>query len=260
MAEADGERSRRFFSGPMIAIGLLVFLATAAAGAPASLLGGVLAQNGVRYVKTSGTLWRGRFEDVSYGDTYLGDVAYQLKPLALLTGGLGADLHVRGGPLTFTGGLSYSLLSRAVGVSDASADYALASLSDYSIFGLPYDGSLKADIARLNWSSGGCAKAEAQISTDILHNAVKQFIGEGMDLKGAAFCDRKALAVEFTGQNSQASTVIDIVVAPDLTFRLNAQVRPERRQIETGLVNLGFQKNGDTLVYTAIGELRGLGS
>ncbi len=246
----------------LIVIGALAFALAAAVFAPASLIAPALARSGaaVSFERMEGRLWRGKISRLIVGEHYLGDVSFKVSPFQLLFGRLRARIEATGGDGAGDGVLIYSVFSQAVEVRNARAVFDLGTIRQYSIFGLPYQGNLRLTIDRLLWTKRGCRAAEADIWTDLLDASSRQLVGEGMELAGAATCDDARLALTLRGENAEGRTEVVVSLAPNMTYQLVASVAPTRPELQENLKRLGFEDKGASLVYDAMGAIKGLGS
>ncbi|MEO1251887.1 MAG: type II secretion system protein N [Pseudomonadota bacterium] len=247
------------------ALGLLFavgFLVTGVLAAPASLIKPFLdgGQIQIEFQEITGTLWRGRIERLSVSGSFLGDIAFTIQPAALLTGRASADLSVSGGPAIGSGQIGASLLRQRVLARDVEMEFNLNSITDYSLFGIPYQGRMRAKIDRLVLSRRGCILAEGEVWTDALDATSQQFLGDGLSLSGTLQCDDDRLAIDLSGANTKGETEIAIKVAPDMTYQISAVVRPREAQLNADLQMMGFESENGALVYDAVGELKGVGS
>ena len=245
----------------LVGVGAATFLALALVNAPASFLAPAIQTSGaaVQYKELRGTIWRGEVAGVSTGEQYLGDIAYELKPLSLLTGALSADVAARGGAAVGEGRIAASLFGGQVMLENATFEFDLASVERYSLFGIPYEGRVRGKFDRVAWSRDGCAAAAGHVWTDVLDASSKRLVGDGLVLAGPASCDDRALRLDLAGANREGETVVKIAVNADLTYQVTASVDPSRAEIANNLRSLGFEANDGVLVYDAVGALKGAG-
>lgn len=246
----------------LASIGALTFVANAALLAPASLLAPALAgaPAPIAYERLEGRIWRGKIIRLQISEHDLGDVEFAVSPLPLFLGRLQARIRADGGAGEGAGRVSYGLLDQSLKVSDAKFSFDLGSVRRYTIFGLPYQGDLTASVDSLVWTKNGCREAEAEIWTDLLDASSRQLAGEGMELSGAAACDGARLALTLRGENSEGRAEVIVSLGPDMTYQLVASVEPRRAELQENLQRLGFEDNGASLVYDAMGAIKGLGS
>lgn len=246
----------------LLLVGVLTFIVGGFALAPASLMAPALsgAAAPIDYERLEGRLWDGKIVRLNVGEHFLGDVTFSVSPFQAITGRLRAHVVASGGDGAGSGVISYGLFGRSLRIADAEIAFDLASVRRYSIFGLPYQGDLRASVGEIVWTSKGCRIAEAEVWTDLLDASSRQLVGEGMELAGSAACDGERLALMLRGENSEGRTQVALSLAPDLTYQLAASVAPRRPELQENLKRLGFEDNGDALVYDAIGAIKGLGS
>lgn len=228
--------------------------------APASLINPFIQPTDVDFEKSTGRIWNGQLVGVSVNGVALGDVAFDIRPLRLLTGQLAARVNVANGPATASGDVAYGLMSGSTALSDANFYFNLASIRNYSIFGVPYEGDMTGTVKQLNWSKSGCQHAELTITTSLLDRAARQFANAPLTLSGPGFCDGDNLAVNLTGANATGEVSVALSVNPNATYQLTAAVEPNDGRLGEALQIWGFETDGAVFVYDAIGELKGIGS
>ncbi len=248
--------------GALIAVGAAAFLIAIFATAPASLLTPILNAGGktVQYQEVTGTIWRGEIHGLATGDVFLGDVAFRLRPLALLTGAASADLTARDGAAIGAGRANIQLISRRVSIKNANFAFNLSAVRRYSLFGIPYQGRIEARDVGLVWSHDGCSKASGEIWTDVLDASSRTLVGESLLLAGPAACDDGRITVTLKGGNREGAAEVKIAIDPAMTYRLMASVDLGRAELENNLRRLGFEDGDGVLVYDAVGALKGAGS
>ena len=262
-----GERSRSS-SGPRRALSKRWLIFTGAASfafgvmalAPASLLRPAIekAAPNAQFERLDGFVWRGRVTRLSVDGFDLGEVAFSLNPLSLLTGKIAGFVTIDGAAAKGYGGFAYGLVGGDVTLADVDAKFELASIKRYSMFGIPYQGAMRARITKATWSqSAGCRKAEGEIWTDALSAAARRLAGEGIAFTGPLACDGEDMALRLIGGNAYGEAAISIKVTPQLNYGLQAEVTPARTDTSEGLKAIGFQQNGERLTYEAYGPIRG---
>lgn len=246
----------------LVKLGVAMFILSAITYAPASLLAPALSSSGadIQYKEITGRLWRGEVLNIVSSGQYVGDVSYQLRPLALLSGRVAADVKVSGGPAVGAGRLGASLVSRRVRIENASFDFNLGSVRQYSLFGIPYQGRVRGTIETAVVSRGGCVDVAGEVWTDVLNASSQRYLGDGLLLKGPASCDGERLRIDFKGGNREGKTDIVVAINPNLTYQVTVSVNPDRKEVGDDLRLLGFEDNGGMLVYDAVGALKGAGS
>ena len=249
-------------SGALIFAGVFAFISAVLVAAPASLFMSVLTAGGnrVQFQEVNGTIWNGEINGLTTGDVYLGDIAFRLRPLSLLTGAVAADVTARDGAAVGTGRVSANLFSRRVAISNASFAFDLSSVRRYSLFGIPYQGRIEARDAGLDWSRTGCSRASGEIWTDVLNASAKTLVGESLLLAGPAACADGRITIALKGGNRAGDADIMIAIDPSMTYRLIASVDLGSADLENNLRRIGFEDGDGVLVYDAVGALKGAGS
>ena len=246
----------------LAAIATAAFLCSGVVIAPASLLSPFLGglNSNVQYREISGTLWRGSLNGATVNGVYLGALSYRVNPVALLFGSLNAKVSAAGGAGAGKGRVEYNLFTRSVAITQANVEFNLAAIRDYSLFGITYRGRASADIEQLRFGQNGCISADAQVWTNALDASSKQLVGEGLLLDGSIACNGRKIQLALIGANSEGETQITTLVAPDMSYQVTAYVNPYRQILHDNFRQLGFEDNGDGLVYDAVGALKGVGS
>ncbi len=111
----------------LVGAGSGAFLVTLLLGLPAAVAVDWFAPEGAQVSGATGTLWRGAATTVNVGTLRLGQTRWQLSPLALLRGRVGAALETRLGEAEFAGDLSFGA-GGAIGCESCRFSGPLASL------------------------------------------------------------------------------------------------------------------------------------
>ena len=242
-------------------VGCLALLIGAVSAAPASLAAPALSRAGqLSYQRIDGTIWAGTVRGASVNGFRLGDVSFTLRPSALFTGALKVDVEASGGSVTGGGEIGVRIDGRAFSLRDVAVDVDLGAIDRYTLFGLPYEGSARASVRRFEWGRAGCVAADASFWTDALNAAAKRLTGDGVELSGPIRCDGDRVALKLGGENAYGDATIDVAVSADLTYELAASVLPKKAEARRSLELLGFEADGQSLVYGAVGPIKGLGS
>lgn len=261
---AKSSSTRTFRPSPRLlgVLGGAAFVIAALMNVPASFLVPVLQKTNGNFTfqAVSGTIWHGEIKSASLGEIFLGDIGFGLRPLGLFTAQIVSDIDLRGGDATGQGRVAYSLLSENATVTKARGEFNLGAIRQYSLFGVPYQGHIRATIRKLVISAEGCHGADSDLWTDILNASSQRFLGDGLVLVGTANCADNRLKIDLNGANGEGKTSVAIAISPDLTYQLNASVDPERPQFQENLQLLGFEEENGTLVYDAMGALKGAGT
>jgi hypothetical protein len=236
------------------------FLASLIAAAPASLAAAIAerAAPQLDIAGSKGGLWRGEFRGVIYDGVPIGDVAIAINPLALPLGRLAARVESRGGALAGKGRIALSFGS--VELHDVSAMFALSAIRRYTFFGARYEGAARIDADRLLLSRRGCAADGAKISTNALDGLSRRWSGRAFPLAGDIRCAEGRLVLTLSGDGADGAATLQATVAPDLSYGLVFTAAPRRREAAEALRLFGFQGEGETLSYEAVGRLKGLRS
>ena len=147
-------------------VGALVFVAVLITIAPAALVPRILSVPHVSLQSTQGTVWRGSAES-SFKDQHVGTLTWRIRPLALLTGKLTADLTLEGDGISLVGValsqfdtreivINGKIGSRFVNVLTLAYDISLSGeldVNDVKI-GINDDGQLESVRGNLEWNGG----------------------------------------------------------------------------------------------------------
>ncbi len=239
-------------------VGGLVFLATLVANAPASILGAMLSSPALSYASVEGTVWKGVIKGAVANGTPMGDVSFRVRPQALLTGRLAADIDAHGGAVTGRGAAGAGF--GGVFLRDADLAIDLGMVRRYGFMGAPLEGRATARIDRLALSGDGCRAAAGTIWTNALNAPARRLNGEGFDLNGAARCDGRDLLIELAGSGAEGGATMAMRLTPGLTYTLEASAQPVRAELEEALVYMGFQRENGVLTYASTGAIRAAGS
>ena len=246
----------------LFSTGLAAFFASLLFLAPASILAPILKATGadIQYQEISGTIWRGSFNGVSTGEVYLGDVSFQLRPMALLTGAVSADVTAQDGAALGAGRIKLGLLPRQMMISNVNVAFDLSTVRRYTLFGIPYQGRVEARDATVVWSPDGCTQAQGNIWTDVLDATSKTLVNESLLLAGPASCENGLMQITLKGANRQGETEIKIAIDPAMTYRVMASVDLGRADLENNLRQFGFEDDDGVMVFDVVGALKGAGS
>ncbi|MEM8936326.1 MAG: type II secretion system protein N [Pseudomonadota bacterium] len=239
-----------------------MFLVTAIANAPASLLSPILERGDplITYERLDGTVWAGELKHLWVEDQYFGTINFRLSPLKLVLGRFEARVRAEGGVGTGEGNIGVGALGQTFRVSDARVVFDLSAVRNYTMFGIPYQGEVRASIKRFVVSREGCRIARSEVWTDMLNAPAIEFLGNALPLEGAAACDGADVALSLTGENASGTAQITIKVTPQLSYEFVAAIDPVEQDLEAQLPLVGFEARGAQFVYDAYGELKGMGS
>ncbi|MEM9495947.1 MAG: type II secretion system protein N [Pseudomonadota bacterium] len=250
---------RRFSLG---VIGAAVFVATLIASAPASLIAPALASSGgrVHYAGIEGTIWRGRILGAQVEHVSLGDVAFRLSPLSLVTLSPRATVDLAGGAVVGDADVAVGF-GRRVHVRDAKLAFDLARLARRGILGEAVTGRADLTVRDLMFGADGCVRADADIWTDVLSAQARRYgQGDEFPMVGAAACDGARLALSMNGEGDAGAAALEISVAPDYTYEISATAQPVGDDIVAALLYFGFENDNGALIYGSTGVLSGAGS
>lgn len=244
----------RFTIGVAIA-SLLVFLSVLIVKAPASILSRVAEKNipGLSYSQAKGSVWEGHFEGVSINAVDLGRASYRIAPLSILTGRPHIKLSLSGGDLV--GDVDIKIAHNRLDMGPSALTVRLAGVSTIKPFGQPVSGRAVIHVDQLIVSKTGCDAAQLTIVTDFLDQPARQWGSQGFELSGPGRCDNEDLVVDLAGAGAEGNANLALRLRPDLSFSVAASAKPEKESVAEALAFLGFEENGNSLVYRATGNL-----
>lgn len=225
--------SRRLFL-----VGLLAFLLFLAFRLPASLVVPGMMQPELRYSAAEGTVWNGTLRRASLGRRALGDVAFSLNPLALLTGTPSADISLSGGDAQgsfywqYEGAHKISSLDLVVDVKARLGSQVLA-------------GALRLTEGQFGFAPNGqCTDGTAQVRTNILEQALGQ---AGPMLGGDVICRDGAMAISLAGQAQTMTVKVDGNLGGNPGHGLRLSLTPDAgadipEELERALTLSGFSR------------------
>lgn len=239
------------------------FAATFAAitSAPASLLPALAGfdKTGVRYEQARGSLWSGTLTNVETRGVRLGEAAYQLAPLSLLTGAADLRFRLQGGDLAGSGRARFGFLGEAT-LSEAKLIFDLGAARRYGLMGEPLTGMLRAEVVEIALTRDGCVSAQARFMTDVLAGPASKLGARGFDLAGAGSCEGGDFIADLWGDGDDGAVSLRIRVRPDMTYAFEASAAPAREEVEMALRALGFEEKDGELTIGAEGTIRSIGS
>lgn len=195
----------------------------------------------------SGTVWRGRFKDLSVVGAPLGDWRAGLNPLALLGGGVqlglardkaGADQKAR-----------LLLVGRDQGVDRLT----LLTPVDLTAIGLPVTGDIAFQDASAVFRKGRCFKAGGEIRVRLTSDGPLR----GSTLKGAPVCRGEAWTATLVGQAPGATLNLASRVSGAGGFQLEMAVATTDPELIQGLMATGFARDASGVRRTIDGRLFG---
>lgn len=245
-----------------LAAAAIVFVATVVLSAPLSIVSSFLdfERQGVAYSGAEGTIWNGRFSDLTVRGAPLGDVSFRLSPLSVLTAAPDVSFDAKGGAV-IGGGRLIAGPGRKLRLQDVSADIRLGLVAPRGVFGEPARGVAKVDIERIEFSRArGCAAAEGDLWTDVLDAPAKRFDLPAMPMAGALSCEGDRLLVALSGANDRAAADVTLAVDRDLAYEITATARPMEQGLAAALRGFGFEDDNGALTYGSAGVFTGAGS
>ena len=240
--------------------GAASFTIAAIVTAPATLAEAIAEKNAplLSIGAANGTVWRGGFSDVSYNGVLLGDLSFNVRPLALLTGRIAADMSMRDGALSAKGRVAIS--PSRIEVRDATAIFNLGAIRQYTFFGARYEGAAGLKAKMLSLSKSGCEADSAVVSTDVLDTLAKQWSGKTFPLSGTIACKGGGFDLALSGASEDGTATVDVTVAPDFNYTLTFTAEPTRDEAAAALRQFGFEEISGRLSWRAVGRLKGLNS
>ena len=235
----------------LVLLGAFIFTVTFIVNAPASFMRIGLDRigNGFSYHSVEGSLWKGRVNGVRLGETSLGAIDFEWSPLSALSGTVSAKVSAKGGDGRGNGTIGIGLFSEDLTISDGTVLFDLGSIKRYTLYGLPYQGVIRAKIRKLKVSQEECIKADLDLFTDAMTASAVKLSGQPLDLVGNAQCKGKGLQILLNGQSASGQVAIDAVIQPNLSYNMAATVKPERTDLQQALTLLGFERDGSAYVF-----------
>lgn len=202
-----------------------------------------------RYSGATGSVWKGRLQNVAFGEQAIGDVGVVADPGALLRGQAAARLSVSRPSMQGEAAFRLPLAGGDIRLDDISVQGVMAAIP-----GLPddvsrSDGRFTLEIADLVLSDGVCAAATGEAWTDAL--ARLDFDGRwtGPELRGPVSCRDGLITVE-TGGNAPGGELViaTISINPDLGMTLDSSISGAGPEAAATLARLGFRASNGALV------------
>lgn len=245
----------------LIALGATAFVLTLIAQAPASLIPVLinLESRGVGFTDINGTVWNGRIENLTYRNTPIGDVRFNLSALSLLALSPQLEVSSTGGAVRGKASVRAGL-GRRLEVSDTAFDIDLGPFAPKGIMGRPVQGVAQITIVKISLSSAGCQVADARLWTDVLDEPSQRFRGTDFPMAGTVRCEGDDLIASMAGQNADGLAEMALRVRPNFSYELTARAKVAEEEVNSALKFFGFEDEGDALVYGSAGVLRGVGT
>ncbi len=232
---------------------VVAFGVALAARAPAGLAARALETSapGLTIAEARGTVWAGEAAGLSWNGRDLGEITFRTRAGGLISGRLVVDARLSGAIANGSGrlergliGAGRDLVARDIGVTlDAGA-----------IDGLHPRVRARGGQARLQAQlievrSGACAQAQGAVSTDVLTRAGDPRDWIGPVLEGPVSCVDGAFSVAMAGVNPAADITVTGLVSPSGEADVTARVAGGEATLNAALTLLGFEREGDELVY-----------
>lgn len=226
---------------------VLVLIATFPLAAALGVAGA--STRGLSYARVTGSIWNGHIEGLVWRGNDLGAVQVSLRPLALLTGGLGLRLEFDGSGLV-------------AGSGDVVATFGGVRLRDLSLSAdlgtlpilLPLSGRVTLDLARVDMGTSGCRRAEGSIKTDALVNNPAGLSWRGPMLAGTVACEGDRLVIPLKGATDAENVAVAVTLVPDGTFGIKIDARTPNQAVVGALSAIGFVEDDGVMTLTQRGR------
>lgn len=194
---------KRWTNRSLAALGAFVAGFHIVANAPASIAASLIrAQiDGLTFESAGGTVWNGVLSETRLAGTPLGDIAFSVKGLSLLTGKAHADVSIEGGALTGRGAIALSPNGRLT-LSDAVFEFDLSAARRFAFLGAPLTGSVRGTIRQIAFARAGCEAADVTLWTDVLAAPAQRLSSNAMDLEGEGLCADGSFHVSLAGEGA----------------------------------------------------------
>lgn len=209
-----------------------------------------VARQGVSWTRVSGTLWQGQVRDLNIAGQPLGNVRFQLKPLALLDLRMSYAVDISGAAVNGKGELSAGLdgtLQAANVLIDVNVQR-LARL-DSRLRQAPSELSLTLRAAEIG-ADFSCLAADGGLQTNILSAVGERWSWNGPGLQGQVNCASAAFLIDMQG--ASATDQIRARGKFDLSsglYDLTAEVQTSDPNVEMGLRALTFTDRSGVYTY-----------
>ncbi len=252
-------QSWKSLRAPLVA-GAVIFLVTVIASIPASAISLFADNSGaLAYAEARGTIWDGELHSASVSGVPLGDVAFSLAPVSLLSFSpevmLSTSGAIRGSGTFSVGG------GGRVSLRNVKADINLAAVAVRGLLGEPASGEARLEIERLDFSpEDGCRQAAGTLWTNALDAPTKRYNLPALPLSGGISCVGDQLEVTLAGENARMAADVRLHLKPTLAYEVTATARASEENIASALRVFGFEDDNGSLTYGSAGILTGAGS
>ncbi|WP_308912010.1 type II secretion system protein N [Pseudokordiimonas caeni] len=232
----------------LLLVGLAAFAVGLVACLPLSLFLPATGQDGLGYTGTSGTVWQGgRVTGVRYKGVPVGTVDIEPSLGALLSGGIGGDIRVRG---SFLNGAGHVALSGELAAEDVALRATLAGLR----LPLPLDGSLELADFNTRIEDNRCIEASGSVRlvADLEGNA-----GLLPPLVGTATCEDGQIALRLQGAAGTTNLGLAAWISPTGSYRATADLATADADIRRLLPYMGFVAAGNSFKLDIKGRWQG---
>ena len=189
----------------------------------------------------TGSVWRGRFAGLGFGEAVLGDFDAAFMPSALLRGGLALRLSGVSDPASRA-----TLVATFAGVG---ADDVTLQLGDGTAFApLPIE-TVDIREASIRLAGNRCVSALGQVRVNIAANTLGIRLDQG--LVGMLRCEGGALAANLVSQSAMERVVLR--VSPGKGYLATIIIKPDTPEQIAKLSAIGFRESGQGFVMQLSG-------
>ena len=187
-------------------------------------------------ISYSGTVWNGQV----HGLEYIGTANFQMKPKALITGGLPLTFSTQSPVMSISGQASQNR------VKDMRFSGTLAKLPTRDGRLKELAGQVDIIVQDLELNKTGCTTASGQASTDFLAMNQSRWQWRGPKLSGPVSCEDGDLIVKLSGQENRQTIRTDLRLDKDGSYAANITVQTDQPEAGVVLPLYGFEAvNGD---------------
>lgn len=237
-------------------LAILVFMTLIIVRAPASLITYALAGQGrgLSFASVEGTLWQGKISGLVVGTVNLGEVAYEMRPLSLLSLSPDLDVRLSGSVAVGTGRVRVSRSRLAL--NDTDLRVRLDGVTQSRALGVPVTGYIDLDIETMTVRRDGCEEGSLSVESDFLTVPARLWGAEGFVMSGPGRCENNAIFVDLSGEGADGAATLALTMRPDFSFVVDVAVNPGRADVKEALELIGFEPDGQALTYQTSGVLR----
>lgn len=215
-------------------------------------LGGV----GVGWAHTEGTLYRGRVNGVFTQQQVVGDIGLTLKPMSLLSGGLGYDIDMGGAGLRGTAGVT--LRPGQLQLKDLRARQSIAAMEGLAAPIRAMGGEVRIGDADAVFDKKGCKEVSGTVTSDALTRAAGQYGKVFGPVSGPLSCE-DGLIVADLASDSPDGDVVRIFgrfgIGGQGDVRVEVETSDPAMAAFLSQANFSFQDDVWTYAYSARGGL-----